>query len=211
MISRAEIKQQAKEQLKGNLGMIVLCGVIYFAITFVVALIPYVGSIASIFIAAPIYLGLIMVLLNVTYGEKPEVGTLFTPFSNCFGTSIITNLLVGIYTLGWTLLLIIPGLVKQYSYAMTFYILAENPNMTANEAITESRQIMDGHKFELFVLQLSFIPWLLLCCVTFGIAYIYVIPYMSLTMTNFYHNIKRQQETVASEYQAVEAADIVEE
>ena len=204
MISRAEIKQQAKEQLKGNLGMIVLCGFMYFAFTFVLALIPYVGSIASIFVAAPIYLGLIMVLLNVTYGEKPEVSTLFAPFSNCFGTSIITNLLVGIYTLGWTLLLIIPGLVKQYSYAMTFYILAENPNMTANEAITESRQIMDGHKFELFVLQLSFIPWMLLCCVTFGIAYIYVIPYMSLTMTNFYHNIKRQQATVAPEYQAVE-------
>lgn len=204
MLTRAELKQQAKEQLKGNLGMLVLCGVIYFAISMVLSMIPYVGAIATLFVIPPIYLGLFIVLLNVTYGEKVEVGTLFAPFSNCFGTSIIANLLVGIYTLGWTLLFIIPGLVKQYSYAMTFYILAENPNMTANEAITESRQIMNGHKLELFVLHLSFIPWILLGCITFGIAYVYVLPYMNLTITNFYHNIKRKNSEAS--YETIEEA-----
>lgn len=204
MLTRAELKQQAKEQLKGNLGMLVLCGVIYFAISMVLSMIPYVGAIATLFVIPPIYLGLFIVLLNVTYGEKVEVGTLFAPFSNCFGTSIIANLLVGIYTLGWTLLFIIPGLVKQYSYAMTFYILAENPNMTANEAITESRQIMNGHKLELFVLHLSFIPWILLGCITFGIAYVYVLPYMNLTITNFYHNIKRKN--AEASYETIEEA-----
>lgn len=83
-------------------------------------------------------------------------------------------------------------MIKAYSYSMVFYILAENPQMTASEAITESREIMDGHKFELFVLELSFILWMLLSMVTFGIAMIYVVPYMSLTMTNFYNNIKRK-------------------
>ena len=204
MLTRAELKQQAKEQLKGNSGMLVLCGVIYFAISMVLSMIPYVGAIATLFVIPPIYLGLFIVLLNVTYGEKVEVGTLFEPFSNCFGTSIIANLLVGIYTLGWTLLFIIPGLVKQYSYAMTFYILAENPNMTANEAITESRQIMNGHKLELFVLHLSFIPWILLSCITFGIAYVYVLPYMNLTITNFYHNIKRKN--AEASYETIEEA-----
>ena len=201
MLSRAELKLQAKEQLKGNLGILVLCGVIYFAISMALGMIPYIGAIATIFVIPPIYLGLFIVLLNITYGEKAEVGTLFAPFSNCFGTSIITNLLVGIYQLGWSLLFIIPGIIKQYSYAMTFYILAENPDMTANEAITESRQIMDGHKFELFVLRLSFIPWILLGCITFGIAYIYVLPYMNLTITNFYHNIKRESEVVEPVYE----------
>ena len=97
---------------------------------------------------------------------------------------------------------------------MSWYILAENPDMTAREAITESRLIMDGHKFELFVLQLSFIPWILLGSVTFGIAYIWVLPYMQLTMTNFYHNIKRQSvasvyNTSAADAEAVEGHTIV--
>ena len=192
MISRAELKQQAKEQLKGNLGMIVLSGIIYFAIVFALSFIPYIGTVGSIIIAPPLVLGLYKMLLNVTYGDKAEVATLFEPFQTCFASSVILNLLVGIFTFLWSLLLIIPGIIKTYAYSMSFYILAENPNMTATEAITESKTIMDGHKMELFVLMLSFIPWILLACVTFGLAYIYVLPYMYLTMTNFYHNIKRQ-------------------
>ena len=75
---------------------------------------------------------------------------------------------------------------------MAFYILAENPDMTAREALNESKLIMNGHKLDFFVLQLSFILWALLTAVTFGIASIYVMPYQQLTFTNFYHNIKRQ-------------------
>ena len=75
---------------------------------------------------------------------------------------------------------------------MSYYILAENPDMTAREALNESKAIMHGHKMDLFVLELSFIPWLLLVAVTLGIAAIWVEPYMQLTLTNFYHNIKRQ-------------------
>ena len=205
MVSRAEIKQQAKAQLKGNLGMIILCGIIYFAIVFVLSFIPYIGLIGSLVIAPPLALGLYKVLLNVTYGEKAEVATLFEPFQTCFGGSIVLNLLVNIFILLWSLLLLIPGIIKSYSYSMSFYILAENPNMTATEAITESRRIMDGHKMEYFVLSLSFIPWILLACVTFGIAYIYVLPYMYLTVTNFYHNIKRQDAPAIEE-----AAEVVE-
>ena len=73
--------------------------------------------------------------------------------------------------------------------------------MTAREAIRESKEIMNGHKMDFFVLSLSFIPWILLVYVTLGIASIYVMPYMQLTYTNFYHNIKRQNAA---------AADVVE-
>lgn len=73
---------------------------------------------------------------------------------------------------------------------MAPYILAENPEMTAKEAIEKSKQITNGHKFDLFVLELSFILWMLLTVFTFGIAGIYVIPYMSATTANFYNLIK---------------------
>lgn len=192
MLTRAEMKQKAKEQLKGNLGMIILCAVVYGAISVVCGMIPGLGWIAAFVVMPPLMIGLMLILLDVVAGKKPEVGTMFTPFNTCFGSSIVANLLVGIFTVLWTLLLIIPGIVKSFSYSMTFYILAENPQMTGKEAITESRRIMDGHKMELFVLELSFILWMLLGCITFGIALIYVIPYMSLTMTNFYNNIKGQ-------------------
>ena len=75
------------------------------------------------------------------------------------------NFLQGLYTALWTLLLVIPGIVKTYSYAMTPYIMTEHPSLTANEAITESRRIMDGNKWRLFCLDFSFIGWELLCSV----------------------------------------------
>ena len=204
MLTRAELKQQAKEQLKGNLGMLFLCTLIVTAISFVIALIPVVGTVATYIIAPPLSLGLIMVYLSVTYGEKVEIGTLFNGFQ-CFGKSILLYILITIFTLLWSLLFIIPGIIKAYSYSMAFYILAENPDMTAKEALNESKLIMNGHKMELFVLQLSFISWILRTCITFGIVGIYVYPYMQLTTTNFYHNIKRKEEPV---YEA--AAEVVE-
>ena len=75
---------------------------------------------------------------------------------------------------------------------MAPYILADNPELTANEALSKSKEIMDGHKFDLFVLQLSFFWWYMLSAITFGIAYIYVIPYVSATTANFYNSIKEQ-------------------
>ena len=82
---------------------------------------------------------------------------------------------------------------------MAYYVLAENPQMSANEALNESKAIMDGHKMDLFVLYLSFIPWMLLGSITLGIAYIYVMPYMQLTITNFYHKIKRPSTAVPAQ------------
>lgn len=77
-----------------------------------------------------------------------------------------------------------------YAYSMAPYILAENPEMSAKEALEKSKQITQGHKSELFVLQLSFLGWILLSAVTLGIASIYVVPYMSATVANFYNSIK---------------------
>lgn len=200
MLTRAEMKQKAKEQLNGNLGLLILCGIIYAAISVACSMIPLVGVVGTFVVTPPLLVGLMMVLLEISKGNKPEVGTMFTPFNTCFGNSIVANLLVGIFTVLWTLLLIIPGIIKTYSYSMTFYILAEHPEMTGKEAITESRIIMDGHKWDLFVLELSFILWILLSMVTCGIALIYVLPYMNLTMTNFYNSIKRQPTVTADNF-----------
>ncbi len=159
-------------------------------ISVVLNLIPAIGQLASVIIAPALSLGLIATFLAVSNGQKAEIRTTFSRFNQLL-PSLLLTILIAVFTWLWPLLFVIPGIIKSLSYSMAFYILAENPEMTAREALNKSKAIMHGHKMELFVLYLSFIPWMLLMSITAGIAGIYVIPYMTLTMTNFYHNIKR--------------------
>lgn len=107
-------------------------------------------------------LGYAIFNLKLVDNKEVEFKDLFSQFHR-LGDGFCMNFLVGLYTVLWTLLFVIPGIIKTYSYAMTPYILAENPGMTATEAITESRRIMDGNKWRLFCLGFSFIGWGLLC------------------------------------------------
>lgn len=97
-----------------------------------------------------------------------------------------------IYVFLWTLLLIIPGIIKSYSYALTPYILVEHPEMSANEAIKESMRLMDGHKFDLFYLQLSFIGWAILSILSLGLGFFWLIPYQMTAQAAFYRDIKNE-------------------
>ena len=94
----------------------------------------------------------------------------------------------------WSLLLIIPGIIKSYSYAMTPYILVDKPELSANEAIEESMRLMSGHKFDLFYLQLSFIGWFILALLTAGIGFLWLTPYYNSTVASFYLSLKAEDE-----------------
>ena len=87
------------------------------------------------------------------------------------------------------MLFVIPGIVKGLSYSMAHYVLADHPEMTARQALNESKRITQGHKGELFVLNLSFLGWQILASFTFGILYIWLIPYMQATVANFYRSL----------------------
>lgn len=120
---------------------------------------------------------------------------IFSAYSNGrFKNSLCTLFMVNIFTALWTILFIIPGIIKGYSYAMTPYILkdkfaAGQTDIGATEAITESRHLMDGHKMDLFVLDLSFIGWGLLGIITFGIGFIWIVSYYRQTKANFYRSL----------------------
>lgn len=118
-------------------------------------------TIVSVFIGGAMRLGYARFNLNLIDHKPAAFHDLFT-YMNYKWKGFCMNFLTGLYITLWTLLLVIPGAVKSFSYAMTPFILAENPHMTANEAITESRELMDGHKWDLFCLYLSFIGWGLL-------------------------------------------------
>jgi uncharacterized membrane protein len=111
----------------------------------------------------------------------------FSPLNKPFvflGALILKEL----YLFFWTLLFIIPGCVKHYSYAMTYFILKEE-GITVDEAITRSRKLMHGHKFRLFLLDISFLPWYILTVITCGLASFWTMPYILATKTAFYKNL----------------------
>ena len=196
-MTRAEIKAQAKASLKGNWGIAI--GSIIVA-----GLIISVSSIVAIILMGVMAVGMAIVFTNIYNQTGAKFENTFDGFKN-FVPNFLAGLLSTIYIGLWSMLFCIPGLVKSYSYAMTYYILADNPGMSANDAITASRKMMDGHKMELFVLDLSFIGWHILCSLTFGILYLYVAPYMAATRAGFYANLKAQQAVSAAEAPAAEA------
>ena len=89
------------------------------------------------------------------------------------------------------MLLVVPGVIKAFSYSQAFKVMIENPNMSITEAIKESKKLMDGHKMEYFILDLSFIPWTLLVGITCGIASFWALPYIQTTMVQYYYSLKQ--------------------
>ena len=120
--------------------------------------------------------------------KEPEIGTLFGYFTY-WKTTAAAKFLQGLYVFLWSLLFVIPGIVAGYSYAMTGYILAEHPELTASEAIEQSKQMMSGNRFRLFCLQFSFIGWDLLCALTLGIGNLWLRPYKQAAEAAFYREV----------------------
>lgn len=210
MFTRAEIKAAAKSQIKGNIGILFLITLVFIIAASIVSSIPALGALVVMVASPAIGISFCMIYLElVNYGTKPAFGDLLKGF-DVFGKALWLNILISIFTYLWSLLFIIPGIIKALSYSMSSYILAENPHMTAREALKESKEIMHGHKSDLFVLYLSFIGWLLLVSVTFGLAAIYVEPYMQATLVNFYNKIKKTPSVVVDAPAAEIAEEVIE-
>ena len=123
--------------------------------------------------------------------NKNELNTLFTGFTENLGRNILTGILYQVFIILWTLLFIIPGIVMSYAYSMTFFILKDNPEMSALDAIKASKKMMKGYKMKAFLLDLSFIGWIFIsvfCCC--GIGMLWVTPYMQAAKAELYEEIK---------------------
>lgn len=144
-----------------------------------------------VFFYQPLVLGYENAMLGLLYREEREItpNMFHIAFSNYWhkvGGMVWMYILVAL----WSLLFVIPGLIKAFSYAMTPYILHENPELSITEAIHRSRMMMRGHKFDLFWLYLSFIGWILLAIMTAGIGFLWLTPYMETAQAAFYNEVK---------------------
>lgn len=190
MMRAKDYRQAAWEKLRGKWGTMAIATLIYALIMGACGalMLAYIGGIAGLFLTGAFTLGLAIMGLAVARMQEVRAAQLFDGFKN-YGSSLALFLLITIFTALWSLLLVIPGIIKAYSYSMSWYILADNPQMGANEARKQSMTYMNGNKWRLFCLHFSFIGWMLLGILTFGILYFWIIPYMQTAQAEFYRDI----------------------
>ena len=153
---------------------------------------------AAFLIGGVIQIGYADFLLKQHDGQNTNFSDLFSKF-DFFGTGFAQRFLRSLYVFLWSLLFIIPGIIKSYAYAMTPFILAENPNLSASRAIQLSEDMMDGHKGDLFILDLSFIGWNLLAAMTMNLGNIALNPYKNASYAAFYRQIQAEKRHISWE------------
>lgn len=151
-----------------------------------------ISALVSIFIVLPLGVGCFKFYLCAReQGPNTDIENILFPFKSNYGNIVKTMFLMELFTGLWTMLFIIPGIIKSYEYRMIPYLLAENPDLDYKEAFAKSREMMMGEKLNAFVLDLSFIGWIILSVFTLGIlAIFYVSPYMELTNSELYLALK---------------------
>ncbi len=193
--TNSQIRQESLDSLKGRWGSAIFIVAIYMIICSVSSLIPVVGFLSWLIIFPLIY-GLYGWFLKFYRdgSTSPEITTLFDGYLD-YGRVFMTYLLVVAYTFLWTLLFVVPGIIKSLSYSMTLFILADEPGLRNDEAIERSMAMMQGHKMRLFLMCLNFTMWTLLALATLGIALLWVYPYMYNTLAIFYEDVKSEYES----------------
>lgn len=206
MINRIEIKKEAKEIISNKLGEAIKILLLFFLISFLAGFVIGFGmgifeidsdsnlgttikSVLEIILNGLFSFGMLSFYLKLSRSEDVTYKELFSK-TNMFFKFIITSLLMGLIIAGGCLLFIIPGIILAIALSLTMYVLLDNPNMSSIDAIKRSYDMMKGYKMEFFMLQLSFLGWLILGIFTLGILYLWLIPYMSVAQANFYNKIK---------------------
>ena len=211
----SELRAQARERLEGQWGTFVLMTFLMLVIQTILQIPGYIGSLLEVLspenvlaslsfsnisnilslLALPLSWGLTVSLLRNHREESVDLENLFDGFRGGRYTRVFCAIfLVNLFTFLWALLLIIPGIMKAFSYALTPYIIMDEPELTARQAITRSCEIMEGRRWKLFCLYLSFIGWGILSLLTFGIGFLWLVPYMNASIAAFYEDARAEYE-----------------
>lgn len=195
------LKADAKQKIRGKVGGA-------FAAWFIVALIsggagwalglvPVVGAYPYTFLIAPAFgLGLSRMWLDISDDHTPSVTDAFRGFHD-YLNAVLVNALFFLFTLLWSLLFLVPGIIKALSWSMAMYVLADNKGKSPMECLRESEKMTRGHKGKLFVFFLSWVGWFLLGVLTLGIGLIWIIPYLNTCLANIYKSLKSTAENAA--------------
>lgn len=195
---RSELKQNAKMQLKDNWWVAIAVLLVYQLLSWVPNFLGMLSqniflvgiiSLITLALTGTLSIGTSKFFMNLAGDSNSQFSDLWYGFNNILKAFVVTLLVEVIVFLG-TVFFVVPGIIFAYMYSQVYYVMADNKDLSIIEVLKESARIMKGHKFELFVLQLSFLGWMILTGITFGIAGFYVIPYYNATLTNYYLSIK---------------------
>lgn len=205
-----DFRNAAWKDMKGSWGTLAL---IYFLYTIILgalgavnglnalrivflSVLSIAASVAVLLLSGPFNLGIHISALDVSRKQPVSVGSLFEGFKS-FGDSLTLYILNAIFIFLWSLLLVIPGIIKMYSYSMGYFILADRPDLSGNQARKRSMYLMKGHKWQLFCLDFSFIGWYLLSLLTLGILAFWVYPYHMTARAEFYNELLVEENALA--------------
>ena len=204
-MNRSELKAKARESLNGNYGesinlfflYILVCLGLTIAVAIIIENVQISEFLAMILAIIPsliiygLYTGFFSFFLKLSRNEEVSCNELFK-HKNLFWVTIGATLMASIFSFLGTLLFIIPGIIIALSYSMVYFVIVDNPEIGIMDALRKSKEIMEGHKFDYFVLNLSFIGWYILSYFTLGILLLWLAPYIMVTTANFYNEIKEQ-------------------
>ena len=187
MLKAKDFRQRAWSKLHGNWTPAVVAYLIMDLILGVCAF-TYAGP---LILSGPLSVGFSFVAINYVRRNNPQIENLFASFRD-FGRTFLLYLINNIFIALWSLLFIIPGIIKSLSYSMSYFILIDDINISANEARKRSMELMNGNKWRLFCLNFSFLGWILLSILTLGILFFWVMPYMEVARAEFYQSLISQ-------------------
>lgn len=189
-------REAAWNSLSGIWGSVAVFTLVYFVIACIAGVIDGAlalgSSLVTVLLTAPVtYSYNVTFLDNLRSGKAFDVQALFEGYNDYLRITG-TYLLMCLYIFLWSLLLVIPGIIKYISYSQTFYILRDEPSLTYNGAIERSMAMMEGHKMDYFLLILSFIGWYILGILSLGIGFLWINPYISRALALFYEDLKSE-------------------
>ena len=194
-MERAELKRRARAQLGGRIfGSVwlyaVLAGLVYTVLVRAINLVPTVGVVVTLLVGGPLSYGLDSMFLKQSRdGQQMQMGDLFRGFSEDFGGLFLLGLMQTIFVVLWSLLFVIPGVIASLSYSMSYYIKSDHPEYDWRTCLSASKKLMDGHKMELFLLNLSFIGWCIVGVLCLSVGTLWVDAYRRAALAQFYRSL----------------------
>ncbi len=190
MTNNAQIMSDARESLTGKWPLAIGTFLIFLLISIGATLIPFAGQVIGFLIAGPLAVGGAFFALNIVREQAAKTDDLFFGFNNNLGNSILAYLLVFVFVFIGFILLIIPGIIVALALSQTWFILAENPSMDSYDAIIKSKNMMKGYKWQYFKIGLRLFGLGLLCLLTLGIGFLWLLPYQYVVYAKFYEQVK---------------------
>lgn len=200
----AKLMLAARESLKDRWGLAVGVVATYLIVSGLLQSIKDIGPLASLLVAGPFVGGLAVFFLTISRDGEAKFEQLFDGFRS-YSTYLVASLLRLVYIFLWTLLLVVPGIIAAISYSMTYYVIADDKTVSASDALKRSKELMNGNKGKYFFLMLRFIGWAILSVLSCGIGFLWLLPYIQVSMAKFYDDIKGSRQIVADRTEGGEA------